>query len=127
MKSSGGNVSAGLLQRDDKLGTSISRLCRGLGLRGAHVPSDARVFRGVSRADVRMPLTSVLIIWIIASSFLEGFPSGQREQTVNLSAMPSKVRILPPPPELGCRICWAGVAMIAEPPYGGRCAGVAQW
>ena len=29
----------------------------------------------------------------------EGFPSGQREQTVNLPAMPSKVRILPPPPD----------------------------
>jgi hypothetical protein len=29
---------------------------------------------------------------------LEGFPSGQREQTVNLPALPSKVRILPPPP-----------------------------
>jgi hypothetical protein len=29
---------------------------------------------------------------------VEGFPSGQREQTVNLSAMPSEVRILPPPP-----------------------------
>jgi hypothetical protein len=28
---------------------------------------------------------------------LEGFPSGQREQTVNLSAKPSEVRILPPP------------------------------
>ena len=27
------------------------------------------------------------------------FPSGQREQTVNLSAMPSEVRILPSPPE----------------------------
>ena len=26
-----------------------------------------------------------------------GFPSGQREQTVNLPATPSKVRILPPP------------------------------
>src|SRR5947209_4991863 len=25
----------------------------------------------------------------------EGFPSGQREQTVNLPALPSKVRILP--------------------------------
>jgi hypothetical protein len=31
----------------------------------------------------------------------EGFPSGQREQTVNLPALPSKVRILPPPPFLG--------------------------
>ncbi len=29
---------------------------------------------------------------------MEGFPSGQREQTVNLSALPSKVRILLPPP-----------------------------
>jgi hypothetical protein len=30
----------------------------------------------------------------------ERFPSGQREQTVNLPAMPSKVRILPSPPIL---------------------------
>ena len=29
--------------------------------------------------------------------FLEGFPSGQRERTVNPSAPPSKVRILPLP------------------------------
>ena len=29
---------------------------------------------------------------------LEGFPSGQREQTVNLPALPSMVRIRPPPP-----------------------------
>ena len=29
---------------------------------------------------------------------LAGFPSGQRDQTVNLTAMPSKVRILLPPP-----------------------------
>ena len=35
-----------------------------------------------------------------AFPFVEGFPSGQREQTVNLSAMPSEVRILPPPPFL---------------------------
>ena len=27
-----------------------------------------------------------------------GFPSGQRDQTVNLTAPPSKVRILPQPP-----------------------------
>ncbi len=43
-------------------------------------------------------------IWRIipenASSFLEGFPSGQRGQTVNLLAQPSEVRILPPPPYL---------------------------
>ena len=29
---------------------------------------------------------------------VEGFPSGQREQTVNLPAKPTEVRILPPPP-----------------------------
>jgi hypothetical protein len=28
----------------------------------------------------------------------EGFPSGQRDQTVNLTAQLSQVRILPPPP-----------------------------
>lgn len=32
------------------------------------------------------------------ANHLEGFPSGQRDQTVNLPALPSKVRILPPPP-----------------------------
>lgn len=31
---------------------------------------------------------------------MEGFPSGQREQTVNLPSSTSKVRILPPPPSL---------------------------
>ena len=30
--------------------------------------------------------------------FAEGFPSGQRDQTVNLTALPSVVRIHPPPP-----------------------------
>src|SRR3989338_1834773 len=34
-------------------------------------------------------------------SFWEGFPSGQRDQTVNLTALPSVVRIHPPPP------CWS--------------------
>ncbi len=34
---------------------------------------------------------------------LVGFPSGQREQTVNLPSSTSKVRILPPPPSLTCR------------------------
>ena len=31
---------------------------------------------------------------------MEGYSSGQRGQTVNLLAMPSEVRILPPPPSL---------------------------
>ena len=34
----------------------------------------------------------------ILGSELEGYPSGQRDQTVNLTALPSKVRILLPPP-----------------------------
>ena len=34
----------------------------------------------------------------LAIYILEGFPSGQREQTVNLPAEPTEVRILPPPP-----------------------------
>ena len=34
----------------------------------------------------------------VSGSTLVGFPSGQREQTVNLSAKPSEVQILPPPP-----------------------------
>ncbi len=38
-----------------------------------------------------LPHNSLFIFW-------EGFPSGQRDQTVNLTAQPSEVRILPPPP-----------------------------
>ena len=30
--------------------------------------------------------------------YMERFPSGQREQTVNLPALPSEVQILPSPP-----------------------------
>ena len=53
--------------------------------------------------------------WIKPTAQLEGageeerFPSGQREQTVNLPAMPSKVRILPSPP-----FCFAGIAQLVE-------------
>ena len=39
----------------------------------------------------------------------ERYPSGQREQTVNLPAMPSKVRILPSPP-----LVVAGIAQLVE-------------
>ena len=39
---------------------------------------------------------------------MEGCPSGQREQTVNLPAMPSKVQILLPP------FFVAGVAQLVE-------------
>ena len=72
---------------------------------------------------------------------LEGFPSGQRDQTVNLTALPSKVRILPPPPmnlallEFVCgRFDWLAlwqslvraVALVELLLVGGT-AGVAQW
>jgi hypothetical protein len=35
---------------------------------------------------------------VLADLKVERFPSGQREQTVNLPAQPSEVRILPSPP-----------------------------
>ena len=45
----------------------------------------------------------------------ERFPSGQREQTVNLSAMPSEVRILPSPPSTVIILrTFAGVAQLVE-------------
>ncbi|MCA2028774.1 hypothetical protein LDK53_22860, partial [Enterobacter sp. K16B] len=42
-----------------------------------------------------------------------GFPSGQREQTVNLPSQTSKVRILPPPPLSGS-VNAAGAGLKAE-------------
>ncbi len=71
------------------------------------------------RVKIRQPVyfcqTNALqgrIIWYDAPRFprrkqastkhypVVGFPSGQREQTVNLPSSTSKVRILPPPPSL---------------------------
>ena len=52
----------------------------------------------------------------------EGFPSGQRGQTVNLLAQPSEVRILPSP-SWGTQWCEAGIAQLARAPAfqaGGR-------
>ena len=48
------------------------------------------------------------------------FPSGQREQTVNLMAQPSEVRILPSPPYFLLAVvdfgmmAWAGIAQLVE-------------
>ena len=55
------------------------------------------------RASPALSLTRVRGVVIIRGfvNYSEGFPSGQRDQTVNLTALPSKVRILPPPPEFG--------------------------
>ncbi len=38
--------------------------------------------------------------WLRLLIAAERFPSGQREQTVNLPAQPSEVRILPSPPSV---------------------------
>ena len=44
------------------------------------------------------PMVENVLAPRMSSLILAGFPSGQRDQTVNLTAMPSKVRILLPPP-----------------------------
>ena len=50
---------------------------------------------------------------------MEGFPSGQREQTVNLSATPSEVQILPPPPNYWCQsMDWCAVFSYLSWPTG---------
>jgi hypothetical protein len=48
-------------------------------------------FMGLLTRWAYLPQNSLFTFW-------EGFPSGQRDQTVNLTAQPSEVRILPPPP-----------------------------
>src|SRR5690606_34349824 len=45
----------------------------------------------------------------------EGFPSGQRDQTVNLTSTTSKVRILPPPPDFGASYRLRGHSSVVEP------------
>jgi hypothetical protein len=41
--------------------------------------------------------------------YMEGFPSGQREQTVNLPAEPTEVQILPPPSFIDNRVSDLGI------------------
>jgi hypothetical protein len=55
----------------------------------------------------------------ITSSNMEGFPSGQREQTVNLPSSTSMVRIHPPPP----LIPYARLAELADAHGSGPCEG----
>ena len=66
--------------------------------------------------NVLAPRTSSLV--------LAGFPSGQRDQTVNLTAMPSKVRILLPPPIRGVVVFNKSAIMIAQDL---KKAGMVQW
>ncbi len=49
----------------------------------------------------------------LGRSHLGEFPSGQREQTVNLPAKPSEVRILPPPQKTVVS-CWLLVVSKTE-------------
>ncbi len=51
--------------------------------------------------------------------FVDGFPSGQREQTVNLPSQTSMVRIHPHPPFF----CSAGMAELADAHGSGPCVG----
>ena len=51
----------------------------------------------------------------IASSSMGRYPSGQRDQTVNLTASPSKVRILLSPPNykwVGCEFLSLGSSVV---------------
>ena len=68
--------------------------------------------------NVLAPRTSSLV--------LAGFPSGQRDQTVNLTAMPSKVRILLPPPLVG-RCCCFGQKVHNISGETTIMAGMVQW
>ncbi len=52
------------------------------------------------------PMVENVLVPRMSSLVLAGFPSGQRDQTVNLTAMPSKVRILLPPPSFGRCCCF---------------------
>ena len=52
------------------------------------------------------PMVENVLAPRMSSLVLAGFPSGQRDQTVNLTAMPSKVRILLPPPLFGRCCCF---------------------
>lgn len=73
-----------------------------------HIPAredlyDFREFAGVAQQVEQLicnqPVAgSSPIASSIEFSSMEGYPSGQREQTVNLPAQPTEVRILPPPP-----------------------------
>ena len=60
------------------------------------------------------PITSSIDKYIFA---VDGFPSGQREQTVNLPSQTSMVRIHPHPP------IFAGMAELADAHGSGPCEG----
>ncbi len=62
--------------------------------------------------------TTIFKLYLQFELPLVGFPSGQREQTVNLPSSTSKVRILPPPPSLPSRILSPLSTVSHISPYG---------
>ena len=73
----------------------ISRLCYNLAVCGilAQLGEHLPYKQGVTGSSPVGPIIYIRIKF----DFMDGFPSGQRGQTVNLLAQPSKVRILPHP------------------------------
>jgi methionyl-tRNA formyltransferase len=53
--------------------------------------------------DIMRPAYRCNVTGVSQARPVVGFPSGQREQTVNLPSQTSKVRILPPPPSSLCQ------------------------
>ena len=59
-----------------------------------------RFSTGILQTKRHRNLADLLLNISKTMNTMVGFPSGQREQTVNLPSQTSKVRILPPPPSL---------------------------
>ena len=72
------------------------------------------------------PMVENVLAPRMSALVLAGFPSGQRDQTVNLTAMPSKVRILLPPPTRG-RCCCFGQKGHNISSKTIKIAGMVQW
>ena len=97
------------------------------GGQGFEPPSDRHffnsIFAGVAQlaeqliCNQQVAGSSPIASSIRDSFYMDGFPSGQREQTVNLPSQTSVVRIHPHPP------LYAGMAELADAHGSGPCAG----
>ena len=121
-------VSLGRLRPQTDSGSPLEQVLRS----GSEcLPSRKEIHPSLFTASLRPPIiaASILSGWHIRCGFavfgvltwvlnpckmaglmsVEGYPSGQRGQTVNLLALPSEVRILPPPPLKTdfLSFCWA--------------------
>ena len=70
------------------------------------------------------PFTSSINYRILRYGSLntEEFPSGQREQTVNLSSVTSVVRIHPPPPNKRQSLSWLLFVFVSQQKTGEQCS-----